>query len=182
MTSRRDASPVVRGQQDRKSRSSASKLGGIRSGCLPTRRSCATARALLPSMSAHLRQGIRRSRQAALRHRPCRALVRRQGIQGTLVDLRNTAVATQEELKASVRRRPHAPRSQPRRHPAALYVGQIKNYAGQPIAVLEVIKDTTEYEAAATSSQRNLIYTTLAILAGAATAGVPAPAAACRVR
>ena len=37
-------------------------------------------------------------------------------------------------------------------HPAALYLGQIKNYAGAPIAVLEVIKDTTEYEAAATSS------------------------------
>src|SRR5438874_9725281 len=32
-------------------------------------------------------------------------------------------------------------------HPAALYVGQVKNYAGQPIAVIEVIKDTTEYEA-----------------------------------
>ncbi len=53
-------------------------------------------------------------------------------------------------------------------HPAALYVGQIRNYAGQPVAVLEVIKDTTEYEAAAASSQRNLMLGTLAILAGAA--------------
>jgi methyl-accepting chemotaxis protein len=52
--------------------------------------------------------------------------------------------------------------------PAALYVGQIRNYAGQPIAVLEVIKDTTEYEAAAASSQRYLILGTLLILAGAA--------------
>ena len=51
--------------------------------------------------------------------------------------------------------------------PAALYVGQIKNYAGQPVAVLEVIKDTSEYEAAAASSQRNLILGTIAILAGA---------------
>ena len=51
--------------------------------------------------------------------------------------------------------------------PAALYVGQIKNYAGQPVAVLEVIKDTSEYEAAAASSQRNLILGTMAILAGA---------------
>ena len=34
-------------------------------------------------------------------------------------------------------------------HPAAIYVGQIKNYAGKPIAALEIIKDTTEYEAAA---------------------------------
>jgi methyl-accepting chemotaxis protein len=52
-------------------------------------------------------------------------------------------------------------------HPVALYLGQIKNYAGQPVAVLEVIKDITEYEAAATSSQRNLIFGALAILAGA---------------
>jgi methyl-accepting chemotaxis protein len=53
-------------------------------------------------------------------------------------------------------------------HPAALYFGQIRNYAGQPVAVIELVKDTTEYEAAATSSQRNLILGTLAILAGAA--------------
>jgi methyl-accepting chemotaxis protein len=52
-------------------------------------------------------------------------------------------------------------------NPAALYVGQIKNYAGQPIAVVELIKDTSEYEAAAASSQRNLILGTLAILAAA---------------
>jgi methyl-accepting chemotaxis protein len=53
-------------------------------------------------------------------------------------------------------------------HPAALYVGQVKNYAGQPIAVIEIIKDTTEYEAAAASSQRTLILGTLAILTAAA--------------
>jgi methyl-accepting chemotaxis protein len=53
-------------------------------------------------------------------------------------------------------------------HPAALYVGQIKNYAGQPVAVLEVVKDTTEYEAAAAHSQWTLVLGTLAILAVAA--------------
>jgi methyl-accepting chemotaxis protein len=52
-------------------------------------------------------------------------------------------------------------------HSAALYLGQIKNFAGQPIAVLEVIKDTTEYEAAATRAQRDLLLGTVAILAGA---------------
>ena len=52
-------------------------------------------------------------------------------------------------------------------HPAAIYIGQIKNYAGQPVGILEVIKDTTEYEAAAASSQRNLILGTVAILIGA---------------
>ncbi len=53
-------------------------------------------------------------------------------------------------------------------HPAALYVGQIKNYAGQPVAVLEIIKDTTEYEAAASRAQTTLMLATLAILACAA--------------
>ncbi len=53
-------------------------------------------------------------------------------------------------------------------HPVALFLGQIKNYAGQPVAVIELVKDTTEYEAAAASSQRNFILGTLAILAGAA--------------
>jgi methyl-accepting chemotaxis protein len=48
--------------------------------------------------------------------------------------------------------------------PAALYVGQIKNYAGQAVAVIEVIKDTTEYEAAATRAQRDLLLGTAAIL------------------
>jgi methyl-accepting chemotaxis protein len=53
-------------------------------------------------------------------------------------------------------------------HPAALYIGQIKNYAGNPIAVLEIVKDTTQYEAAASNAQRTLLFGTLAILAGAA--------------
>ena len=53
-------------------------------------------------------------------------------------------------------------------HAAALYIGQVKNYAGQPVAVIEVIKDTTEYEAAATRAQRDLLLGTVAILAGAA--------------
>jgi methyl-accepting chemotaxis protein len=52
-------------------------------------------------------------------------------------------------------------------HPAALYVGPIKNYAGQPVAAIEIIKDTTEYEAAANRAQFNLLLGTLAILAGA---------------
>jgi methyl-accepting chemotaxis protein len=53
-------------------------------------------------------------------------------------------------------------------HPAALYVGPIKDYAGHPIAVLEIVKDTTAYEAAASGAQRTLLFGTLAILVGAA--------------
>jgi methyl-accepting chemotaxis protein len=52
-------------------------------------------------------------------------------------------------------------------HPAAVYVGQVKNYAGHAVAVIEVIKDTTEYEAAATRAQRDLLLGTAAILIGA---------------
>jgi methyl-accepting chemotaxis protein len=43
-------------------------------------------------------------------------------------------------------------------HPVALYLGQIKNYAGQPVAVIEVVKDTTAFEAAATAGEHFFIY------------------------
>jgi methyl-accepting chemotaxis protein len=80
----------------------------------------------------------------------------------------DTMVATQDEMKSVLEGAALRRDAEVNGHAAALYVGQIKNYAGQPVAVLEVIKDTTEYEAAAASSQRNLIYATLAILAVAA--------------
>jgi len=80
--------------------------------------------------------------------------------------LDGSLVATQDELKnvydGSALRRDATLNG----HPAALYLGQIKNYAGQPVAVIELLKDTTEYEAAAANSQRTLILGTLAILAG----------------
>src|ERR1035437_2990007 len=79
----------------------------------------------------------------------------------------DTVVATQDEMKSVFNGAALHREATFGGHPAALYVGQIKNYAGQPVAVLEVIKDTTEYEAAAASSQRNLILGTVAILAGA---------------
>ena len=80
----------------------------------------------------------------------------------------DSSIATQDELNsvfngASLRRDAVIGG-----RPAALYLGQIKNYAGEPVAVIEIIKDTTEYEAAATSAQLHLLLATLAILAGAA--------------
>jgi len=48
--------------------------------------------------------------------------------------------------------------------PAALYLAQIKNYAGQPIAVIQLIKDTTAYEAAMRDAQRDLTLGTILIL------------------
>jgi methyl-accepting chemotaxis protein len=76
-------------------------------------------------------------------------------------------VATQDELKGVFEGAALQRDATIGGHPAALYVGQIRNYAGQPVAVLEVIKDTTEYEAAATRAQLHLLLATLAILAGA---------------
>lgn len=49
-------------------------------------------------------------------------------------------------------------------HPAALYLAQIKNYAGQPVAVIELVKDTAAYEAAAANSQLDLVIGTIVIL------------------
>jgi methyl-accepting chemotaxis protein len=76
--------------------------------------------------------------------------------------------ATQDELRGVFNGTPLHREATLNGHPAALYVGQIKNYAGQPVAVLEIIKDTTAYEAAAASSRQSLILAALVILAGAA--------------
>ncbi len=77
------------------------------------------------------------------------------------------AVTTADELKGVFDGQPLRRDATVNGHPAALYLGQIRNYAGQPVGILEIIKDTTEYEAAAASSQRNLILGTIAILFGA---------------
>src|SRR6185436_19922632 len=76
-------------------------------------------------------------------------------------------VATSGELKGVFDGQPLRRDATIGGRPSALYLGQIKNYAGQPVGILEVIKDTTEYEAAAASSQRSLILGTVAILIGA---------------
>jgi methyl-accepting chemotaxis protein len=76
-------------------------------------------------------------------------------------------VASADELKGVIDGQPLRRDAVLDGHPAALFVGPIKNYAGQPVGVLEIIKDTTEYEAASASAQRNLILGTVAILLGA---------------
>jgi methyl-accepting chemotaxis protein len=75
-----------------------------------------------------------------------------------------SVVASADELQGVIDRQPLRRDAELNGHPAALYVGQIRNYAGQPVGVLEILKDTTEYEAAAASAQRNLILGTAAIL------------------
>ena len=79
----------------------------------------------------------------------------------------DSVVASADELKGVIAGPPLRRDATLGGHPAALYLGPIKNYAGQPVGVLEVIKDTTAYEAAASTSQRHLILGTIAILLGA---------------
>jgi methyl-accepting chemotaxis protein len=52
-------------------------------------------------------------------------------------------------------------------HPAAIYLGQIKNFAGQPVAVLELVKDTSAFAARAATARQTLVLGTLAVLIGA---------------
>ncbi|MDU2923329.1 methyl-accepting chemotaxis protein [Bradyrhizobium sp.] len=73
-------------------------------------------------------------------------------------------VATPEEVLAVFKGTPLQRDGILSGRPAAVYVGQIRNYAGDPIAVLELIKDTTAYEAAAAGAQHQLIIGTIAIL------------------
>ncbi|HEU0150355.1 MAG TPA: methyl-accepting chemotaxis protein [Bradyrhizobium sp.] len=73
-------------------------------------------------------------------------------------------VASADELMTVVKGAPVHRTAEVSGHPAAIYIGQIKNYMGEPVGVIEVVKDTTEYEAAAANAQRNLVYGTLAIL------------------
>jgi methyl-accepting chemotaxis protein len=80
----------------------------------------------------------------------------------------DNSLATQDELKSVFDGGTLRRDATLNGHPAALYLGQIKNYAGQPVAVIELVRDTTEYEASAARSQRNLILGTIAILVAAA--------------
>lgn len=76
----------------------------------------------------------------------------------------NGAIATPEELKAAFNGTALHRDATFDGHPATIYLGQIKNYAGQPVAVIELIKDTTEYDAAAVSGRWTLIFGTIVII------------------
>ena len=79
----------------------------------------------------------------------------------------DSVVATEGELKEAMAGQTLLRDATLNGHSAAVYLGQIKNYAGTPVGILEIVKDTTEYEAAAAASQRHLILGIIAILAAA---------------
>jgi methyl-accepting chemotaxis protein len=77
------------------------------------------------------------------------------------------AIATEQELKAvldgaRVRREVALDG-----HSAALYLGQIRNYSGQPVGVVELVKDTTAFATAAAAAQQIFIGGGTAILVAA---------------
>ncbi len=73
-------------------------------------------------------------------------------------------VATPEELKAALDGAELRRDASFGGHPAAIRLGQIKNYSGRPVAVLELIKDTTQYDAVSAAALRNLLLATATIL------------------
>ncbi|MDR3516093.1 MAG: methyl-accepting chemotaxis protein [Azospirillaceae bacterium] len=75
------------------------------------------------------------------------------------------AVATDDELKAALDGVTIRRDTMFNGHPVSLYLGRIKNFAGEPVAVIELVRDTTEYVAAASDAQRTLVLGTAAILA-----------------
>jgi methyl-accepting chemotaxis protein len=76
----------------------------------------------------------------------------------------DAGVATQEELKAALDGAELRRDATFGNHPAAVWLGRVKNYSGQPVAVLELIKDTTQYDAIAATALLNLLLATAAIL------------------
>jgi methyl-accepting chemotaxis protein len=50
-------------------------------------------------------------------------------------------------------------------HPATVLVGQIKDYSGKPIAVIQLVKDTTEFQTVARTARRDLMAGTLLVVA-----------------
>ena len=84
----------------------------------------------------------------------------------------NTVVASPDEIKQAFQGAASHRDATLAGHPAALYLGQIKNYANQPIAVIEIVKDTTDYEAAAKTAQLRLLLATVGILVVGALLGL----------
>jgi methyl-accepting chemotaxis protein len=72
--------------------------------------------------------------------------------------------ATQADLEAALGGARLARSARIGGHSAAVYFGQIKSFAGDPVAVLELVKDTTAYEAAAAAARRESIIGSVVIL------------------
>jgi methyl-accepting chemotaxis protein len=75
------------------------------------------------------------------------------------------SLATAPELKSAFAGTPVIRETAVAGHPAALYLGQIKDYSGKPVAVLELVRDTTAYQAVIATARRDLFAGTAAVIA-----------------
>ena len=82
------------------------------------------------------------------------------------------AVATPDELKSAIDGRPVRRDASLAGQPAALYLGPVRNQAGQAIAVLELVLDTSAYEAAASSARLQLVGVIAGVLIAAVLLGL----------
>jgi methyl-accepting chemotaxis protein len=78
-----------------------------------------------------------------------------------------TTTATPDELQRVIAGTPIRRAATVAGHSAAIYLAQLRNFAGEPVAVLELAKDTSAFDAAAAAARRNLILGMLAMLVGA---------------
>ncbi len=87
-----------------------------------------------------------------------------QTLASTFTD-RNSA--SPDELQSALAGTPMQREAEIGGHPAVIHLGLIKNYAGHPIAVLELVKDVSGYAAAKSAALRTLLLGAAVILLGA---------------
>ena len=81
------------------------------------------------------------------------------------------SLATQAEMQAVISGGAVLRRAELGGHPVAMYLGQLKNFAGEPIAVVELVKDISTFVDGEASTRRYLIGATSAVIVAAALMG-----------
>ncbi len=77
------------------------------------------------------------------------------------------SAATEAEIKAVFAGKSLIRDAQIGGHPATVFVGLVKDYSGKPVAVLQLAKDTTEFQTAASAARRDLMAGTVLVMAAA---------------
>ncbi|MGF7212056.1 methyl-accepting chemotaxis protein [Skermanella aerolata] len=80
--------------------------------------------------------------------------------------LSDKSLATPEEMKLALDGTVVLRRTEFEGHPVALYLGQLKNFAGEPVAIIELVKDISSFTAVETGTFRYLMTATGVVLLG----------------
>ncbi|MDR3518520.1 MAG: methyl-accepting chemotaxis protein [Azospirillaceae bacterium] len=78
--------------------------------------------------------------------------------------IEHDSLASADELKAAFSGEPVLRRTESGGHPVAMYLGQIRNFAAEPVAVVEIVKDISSVVAGATSTKHYLIFAGVAVV------------------